>query len=201
VRLRRRACNSPWPDAPTATSRGPEPADRPAHRGLGAPVEESNYRERVAETRPSILASAAAAVGASITGSSASASPTVQASARARALNALHLELSFHAQRSGAVQVGAGDLAGRLDGRIVVSFQVDGTDSFLSSTDGEAIEVAADAARTYGRPLVGIISAHGTDVHEGLAGLHAWGRGARAIAKCSGVVPVPRCYSVWLIWS
>jgi acetyl-CoA carboxylase carboxyltransferase component len=103
----------------------------------------------------------------------------------------LELQLSFHAQRAGAVKVGVSDLEGRLgDLRRVISFQVDASESFLDDSDGEAIAVAAEVARRYGRPLVGILSAQGSDMFSGVGALHAWGKAARAIAHCSGVVPV-----------
>jgi acetyl-CoA carboxylase carboxyltransferase component len=110
---------------------------------------------------------------------------------RPASAESMELELSFHAQRAGAVRVGVSDLEGRLAGeRRVISFQVDASESFLDDSDGEAIAVAADVARRYGRPLVGILSAQGSDMFSGVGALHAWGKAARAIAHCSGIVPV-----------
>jgi acetyl-CoA carboxylase carboxyltransferase component len=107
-----------------------------------------------------------------------------------RSLDALRLELEFHTRNGSSVTVGAGDLDGRLAGRVVVSFHVDESEAYLNRSDGEAIAAAAQAARMYGRPLVGIVSTQGTDVAQGVEGLHAWGQAARSIASCSGVVPV-----------
>ncbi len=104
---------------------------------------------------------------------------------------ALELELSLRAYQPGAVSIGVSSLDGRLLGdRRVISFHVDATDAMLDLTDGEAIAVAARVAKTYGRPLVGILSAQGNDVFDGLGSLHGWGVAARCIAECSGVVPV-----------
>ncbi len=103
----------------------------------------------------------------------------------------LELELSLRAYQPGAVKVGVSSLDDRLtDDRRVILFHVDADDAMLDLTDGEAIAVAAKVAKTYGRPLVGVISAQGTDVFDGLNSLHGWGLAARHIAACSGVVPV-----------
>lgn len=50
-------------------------------------------------------------------------------------------------------------------------------------------EVAVATALTERIPLVMVISSAGTNVAEGLAPLHGWGRVARAVTRCSGVVP------------
>lgn len=50
-------------------------------------------------------------------------------------------------------------------------------------------EVAVTTALTERIPLVMVISSAGTNVAEGLAPLHGWGRVARAVTRCSGVVP------------
>jgi acetyl-CoA carboxylase carboxyltransferase component len=103
----------------------------------------------------------------------------------------LQSHLAFHARRSSGVVVAMGDLDGRIPtNRIVITFTVDATDAYLGLDDGLAIAAAANASRTYGHPLVGILQSPGNDVHEGLAGLHGWGVAARAISHCSGVVPV-----------
>jgi acetyl-CoA carboxylase carboxyltransferase component len=39
-------------------------------------------------------------------------------------------------------------------------------------------------------PLVGIVGSSGADILEGMSALHGWGRAARELAACSGVVPV-----------
>ncbi|MEO7556292.1 MAG: carboxyl transferase domain-containing protein, partial [Acidimicrobiales bacterium] len=60
----------------------------------------------------------------------------------------------------------------------------------LSPADGDTIAAAADHARTAERPLVVEIESGGADVAEGLAASVGWGLAARAISRCSGVVPV-----------
>jgi acetyl-CoA carboxylase carboxyltransferase component len=79
-----------------------------------------------------------------------------------------------------------------VDGRPVVWVDVDATEKqgALSSASSSQIEAAAVLARTKGFPLVAIVRSSGADITEGLAALHGWGLAARAIADCSGVVPV-----------
>lgn len=59
----------------------------------------------------------------------------------------------------------------------------------LSAAASEVIAYAAQAARNQGIPLVMSLGSSGADIVEGVAALHGWGRAARAIADCSGVVP------------
>jgi len=60
----------------------------------------------------------------------------------------------------------------------------------LSSDDGATMEAAATDALSLRIPLVLVIASSGADVSEGMDSLHGWGRAARAIARCSGTVPV-----------
>jgi acetyl-CoA carboxylase carboxyltransferase component len=73
-----------------------------------------------------------------------------------------------------------------------VTFAVDGSRrrGALAQADGETIAAAADLARTTRVPLVGVIASSGSDIHEGIASLHGWGVAARALVRCSGIVPV-----------
>ncbi len=59
----------------------------------------------------------------------------------------------------------------------------------LTSGTSSVIELAANAAREQGLPLVLIVSTAGTDIVEGMPALHGWGRVAAALTKCSGIVP------------
>jgi acetyl-CoA carboxylase carboxyltransferase component len=79
-----------------------------------------------------------------------------------------------------------------IDDRPVVWVDVDSTDrqGALSSTSSSQIEAGAVLARTKRMPLVAVIRSSGADIQEGFAALHGWGQAARAIADCSGVVPV-----------
>ena len=79
-----------------------------------------------------------------------------------------------------------------IDGRGVVWVDLDSTErqGALSSTSSSQIEAAAVLARTKRMPLVAVVRSSGADIIEGFAALHGWGQAARAIADCSGVVPV-----------
>ena len=59
----------------------------------------------------------------------------------------------------------------------------------LSSTTSDTIEHAATVARVEGMPLVIAMSSTGADIVEGIAALEGWGRLAKALVDCSGVVP------------
>src|SRR5436190_6666630 len=60
----------------------------------------------------------------------------------------------------------------------------------LTPADGETLADAARHAVEAQLPLVVTIASSGADVTEGLAASFGWGRAARAITACSGVVPV-----------
>jgi acetyl-CoA carboxylase carboxyltransferase component len=60
----------------------------------------------------------------------------------------------------------------------------------LSAEASGVIAHAADTAREKGLPLVMTIGSSGADIVEGVAALHGWGLAAKAIAKCSGYVPI-----------
>lgn len=98
------------------------------------------------------------------------------------------MSLAIRARVPGIVDVDVREL----DGRLVVWVDVDASEKqgALSSTSSSQIEAAAVMARTKGIPLVAVVRSSGADISEGLAALHGWGLAARAIADCSGVVPV-----------
>ena len=56
--------------------------------------------------------------------------------------------------------------------------------------DGETLRVAAASALTFRIPMVMVLASSGADVSDGVASLHGWGQAARAVAMCSGIVPV-----------
>jgi acetyl-CoA carboxylase carboxyltransferase component len=60
----------------------------------------------------------------------------------------------------------------------------------LSSMASENIANAASIALEERLPLVCLLASSGADLNEGMAALHGWGRAARALADCSGIVPV-----------
>jgi len=59
----------------------------------------------------------------------------------------------------------------------------------LSWSTSTMIEHAARLARVEGMPLVVVIASTGADIVEGIAALEGWGRLAKALVDCSGVVP------------
>jgi acetyl-CoA carboxylase carboxyltransferase component len=59
----------------------------------------------------------------------------------------------------------------------------------ISSDDGVTLANAADYALAEHIPLVVYLASSGADVTDGVAALHGWGLAARAVVRCSGVVP------------
>lgn len=64
------------------------------------------------------------------------------------------------------------------------------TPNSLTAAAGEAVAAAANHALSARMPFVGVISTSGTDVAEGVSSLQGWGRAAKALAACSGQVPI-----------
>jgi acetyl-CoA carboxylase carboxyltransferase component len=60
----------------------------------------------------------------------------------------------------------------------------------LAAADSETVAAAARGARAQRIPLVVVLASSGVDVFEGVASLDGWGRAAKAMAECSGIVPV-----------
>ena len=98
------------------------------------------------------------------------------------------MSVALRAQAPGAVRAAVGDLAGRA--AVVVEIDAEVRAGALSSAASETLAVAARTARAERLPLVGYLGSSGADILEGMAALHGWGRAARAIADCSGIVPV-----------
>ncbi len=92
----------------------------------------------------------------------------------------------------GIVRAGLTTLGGRLDDREIVAFVIEQSPrgGAIDAADGEVLAEAAALARQLRRPLVGVLHSTGVDVHAGLPALHGWGRAARALADCSGIVPI-----------
>ncbi len=78
-----------------------------------------------------------------------------------------------------------------LEGRRVVWAEVVGSDANvrMSSQTSSIVERAMRVARHESLPVVLLLSTAGADIVEGVAALHAWGRAAKALSACSGVVP------------
>ena len=96
--------------------------------------------------------------------------------------------IALAARVPGAVRV----TAGGTDDRERVMFRVDPSHhaGALSEAAGGKIAASAGLALKLRRPLVGVVASSGADVFEGVAALHGWGKAARALAACSGIVPV-----------
>jgi acetyl-CoA carboxylase carboxyltransferase component len=79
-----------------------------------------------------------------------------------------------------------------LGGRQVVLVRVDADErrGALSPDAAATLTAAAEAALETRRPFVAVMASSGADVHAGVEALHGWGRAARALARCSGVVPI-----------
>ena len=82
-------------------------------------------------------------------------------------------------------------LGDHVGGRLVSGFRVGGPHlGALTAADGHKIAAAAERALALRIPLVGVISSSGAEVTEGVDALHGWGTAARAVARCSGAVPI-----------
>ena len=79
-----------------------------------------------------------------------------------------------------------------LGDQLVMAFSIDATHNqgALSPQDGESIAFAAFTALEKRVPLVGHIASSGADILAGIGAAHGWGTAARALVRCSGVVPV-----------
>jgi len=96
--------------------------------------------------------------------------------------------LALRARAPGAVSARTQVLGGR--DVVLVDVEAEVHRGALSSTACETLTQAARTAQEERLPLLGYISSSGADIVEGMAALHGWGQAARAIADCSGVVPV-----------
>jgi acetyl-CoA carboxylase carboxyltransferase component len=96
--------------------------------------------------------------------------------------------VALRARAPGAVRVAVEVI----DGRQVVVARIDPADrqGALSSSASATLADAARAALAQRIPLVAYIASSGADIVEGMAALHGWGQAARAIADCSGIVPI-----------
>ena len=84
-----------------------------------------------------------------------------------------------------------GDETVELDGRTIVLIEFEDADepARLASTTSDQLERGIAAALAQRIPIVVVISTSGTDIEEGMVALHGWGRVARRLTACSGVVP------------
>lgn len=89
--------------------------------------------------------------------------------------------------RSNAVDASVRDV----DGRRIGWFRIAGGrhHGAIGEAGGDAAEQLVRLATELGLPVVGVLDTSGAELGEGVVGLHAWGRLARAFADASGVVP------------
>jgi acetyl-CoA carboxylase carboxyltransferase component len=88
----------------------------------------------------------------------------------------------------GTISTQVVELGGRL---VVLARSEDGAHrGAVDERSAENLSAAAHTALKYRLPLVFVLSTSGADVSEGVASLDGWGRTARAVASCSGTVPV-----------
>ncbi len=99
----------------------------------------------------------------------------------------LRSPLPIRAHVPGAARVDVRDLGGRT----VVWLDIDAAQrkGALSSDASSMIEAAAVTAATKGFPLIAVMGSSGADISEGFSALHGWGRAAKALTDCSGIVP------------
>jgi acetyl-CoA carboxylase carboxyltransferase component len=78
-----------------------------------------------------------------------------------------------------------------VDGRPVGWFRIAGGKHHgaIGEAGGDAAESLIRTAIEIGVPIVGVLDTSGAELREGVVGLHAWGRVARAFADASGAVP------------
>jgi acetyl-CoA carboxylase carboxyltransferase component len=72
---------------------------------------------------------------------------------------------------------------------VLVDVEAESRRGALSSAGSSVLEDAALTAAAVGMPLVCVMRSSGADITEGFAALHGWGRAAKALGTCSGVVP------------
>ncbi len=95
---------------------------------------------------------------------------------------------AFRSLVKGTIQAGIEDIAGRQ--AMVVRSVSALRRGALSLEDGITIQDGANAALSLRIPLVLVVASSGADVSEGIESLHGWGQAARAVAACSGTVPI-----------
>ena len=97
-------------------------------------------------------------------------------------------DLALRGGVPGTVHVAVEELGGRLV--VMARSQAGAHRGALDSVSGETLAAAAVTAKKYRLPLVAVLASSGADVFDGVAALHGWGKAARAVSTCSGVVPI-----------
>ncbi|MET0460176.1 MAG: carboxyl transferase domain-containing protein [Acidimicrobiales bacterium] len=96
--------------------------------------------------------------------------------------------LALRAAVDGTVEAQVDDSLGRQ--AVVVRSTSDRRRGALSAADGDTIALAARTARQSGVPLVLVLASSGADVIDGVDALVGWGRAAKELVACSGIVPI-----------
>ena len=96
--------------------------------------------------------------------------------------------LALRAAVDGTVEAQVDDTFGRE--AVVVRSISDRRAGAISSGDGDTIALAARTARQSGLPIVLVLASSGADVFGGVDALVGWGRAARELVACSGIIPV-----------
>jgi acetyl-CoA carboxylase carboxyltransferase component len=96
--------------------------------------------------------------------------------------------IGLRAQAPGAARA----MIAELGDRRVVQVEVDASTrrGALTAVASETIAQAAATALAERIPFVCLIGSSGADILEGISALHGWGTAAKAIASCSGIVPL-----------
>ena len=98
------------------------------------------------------------------------------------------LSLQLRAGTPGEVRAGMSVLGDRT----VILIRADSPErkGALTPDDGDTMVRAMEMALDKRLPVVLLLSSSGADANHGVAALDGWGRAARALTRCSGVVPV-----------
>ena len=98
--------------------------------------------------------------------------------------------LQLRAGVPGATHAGLMRLPGTDRKVVLVSVDESVRRGALAAADSETVAEAAVMARAQRLPLVVVLASSGADILEGVPSLDGWGKAARALADCSGIVPV-----------
>jgi acetyl-CoA carboxylase carboxyltransferase component len=100
------------------------------------------------------------------------------------------LLLGLRAGVGGATSAGVSRLPGTDRKVMLVNIDREVRRGTLMAADSETISAAARSALSQRIPLVVVLASSGADVVEGMPSLDGWGRAAKALAECSGIIPV-----------
>src|SRR5262245_40687918 len=96
--------------------------------------------------------------------------------------------VGLRARAPGAARAVVAELHGRRC--VIVDVDAAVRRGALTASASETVVAAARTALDERLPLVCFVGSSGADITEGIAALHGWGRAAKAIADCSGIVPI-----------